>query len=231
MGDWFKVGCKNPQALCLGGLEPGTYASQNLAPRLKPGETWSPTYGAMTYTVPDGWANATDWVGSFSLVPASDYTLYSEDGPPQGRTHEIAVYARPGASDQTGECSGAERTDVPRTVAGLIGFVDGLRSVSASPPHRITIDGRDGRWIDVRIAPGWTGRCPGDTVPVVQLFRNPGAPALWSLELRGDARMRLVVLDVGRSDVVLIAVVSADPDRFDDLAAQSMSIIESIHFN
>jgi hypothetical protein len=229
-GDWFKVGCKNPQALCLGDLESGTYASQNLAPHLKPGETWSPTYGAITYTVPDGWANATDWVGSFSLVPSSDYTLYSEDGPPKGRTHEIALYARPVAKDQNGECSGVERTDIPRTVAGLIGFVDGLQSVSANPPEPITIDGRHGRWIDVRIAPGWTGTCPGETVPIVQLFRDSGAPSMWDLGLRGDARMRLIVLDVEQGDVVLIAVVSDDPDRFDNLAAQSMSIIESFHF-
>ena len=37
--------------------------------------------------------------------------------------------------------------------------------------------------------------------------------------MRGDARMRLIVLDVEQGDVVLIAIVSDDPDRFDALAA------------
>jgi len=230
-GDWDRVACKNPENQCLGDLEPGTYASQNIAPHLKPGGTSSPIYAAVTYTVPDGWANAADFPGSFSLAPSSDYAHYSEDGPPKGGTHEIALYAALAASDQNAECSAAERTDVPRSVNGMIQFIGSLRSVSSSRPRPITIDGRNGRWVDVRIAPDWTGTCPDETVPTVQLFRHSeGGPFTWNLALRGDARMRLIVLDVGQGDVVLIAVVSDDPDRFDDLAAQSMPIIESIHF-
>ncbi len=230
-GDWDRVGCKNPQNQCLGDLEPGTYASQNIAPHLKPGGTSSPIYAAVTYTVPHGWANAADFPGSFSLVPSSDYALYSEDGPPKGGTHEIALYAALAASDQNAECSAAERTDVPRNVDGLIQFIGSLRSVSSSRPRPITIDGRNGRWVDVRIAPDWTGTCPDETVPTVQLFRHSeGGPFTWNLALRGDARMRLIVLDAGQGDVVLFAVVSDDPDRFDDLAAQSMPIIESFQF-
>jgi hypothetical protein len=229
-GEFYKVGCRNPQANCLGDLDAGTYGSLWFTPHFKPGETWSPIYAALTYTVPDGWANAADWTYSYLLAPSSDYALYSEEGPPTGGRHEIAIYPQPDASEQDAECSAAVRPDVPRTVDGMIEFIGGLRSVSSSTPKSITIDDRDGRWVDVRIAPGWTGTCPGDTVPAVQLFRRATVPIPWNLGLRGEARMRLIFLDLGQGDVVLIAVVSDDPVRFDDLVAQSMPIIESFDF-
>ncbi len=121
-GDWYRVGCKDPRSPCLGDLEPGTYASQIIAPHLKPGETSSPTYAAVTYTVPDGWANAADFPGSFSLARSSDYTHYSEDGPPKGGT-------RSSSSAACDPCRRAGRNPSPSTGA----MVDG----STSESHRI----------------------------------------------------------------------------------------------
>ena len=55
---WSKMGCTIADDTCLGLLDAGTYTSQFISPRLDPGAAWSPVVGGLTYTVPDGWANA-----------------------------------------------------------------------------------------------------------------------------------------------------------------------------
>src|SRR4029078_11058826 len=51
-GDWSRVGCKNTDDACFGDLvDAGTYPSQYFTPRLAAGGSWTPQWGALTYTV------------------------------------------------------------------------------------------------------------------------------------------------------------------------------------
>ena len=43
-------------------------------------------------------------------------------------------------------------------------------------------------------------------------------------------RVRLVFLDLGGGDIVMVDVLSSDAARFDSLVAQAMPIIESFNF-
>ena len=69
-GDWWRMGCTIENDNCLGLLDAGTYKSQFITPRLESEAPWRPMVGALTYTVPEGWANSSDWPDSFELVPA-----------------------------------------------------------------------------------------------------------------------------------------------------------------
>lgn len=64
-GDWIRVACIDPLGGCFGNLEAGTYPSQYIGPKLGVGENWTPNFGALSYTVPDGWANAGDFPSTF----------------------------------------------------------------------------------------------------------------------------------------------------------------------
>ena len=231
-GDWVKMGCKNPLDGCLGDLAPGTYASQYIDPRLEPGASWKPVYGAVTYSVPDGWANSADWPDTFTVTPSDAYATETKDGPAGGHWHAIGVWAQPAAVTQDGPCSEIVDTKVPRTVDGLMGYITSLPSLDTTPSQPITIDGHQGRWTDVRLRSDWTGRCPDTAQPSTAFLKKAGGDAAngWSFGLLGPERSRLVLLDLGGGDIVLVFVDDGGGDRFDQLATDAMPIIESMTF-
>ena len=65
-GVWFREQCDVVDDSCLGSVDAGTYRSQYFAP-FEPGASWEPDYGALSYTVPEGWANTADWPDSFNI--------------------------------------------------------------------------------------------------------------------------------------------------------------------
>jgi hypothetical protein len=71
-GVWWLMGCIVPDDNCLGALDAGTYMSQFIAPRVNPGGTWAANFGALSYQVPDGWANSSDRPDRFDLVPVAE---------------------------------------------------------------------------------------------------------------------------------------------------------------
>ena len=200
-GTWYSsTDCKTDPTGCYGTLEAGTFPSQYVGPRVKPGESWSPPFGAVTYTVPDGWVNSADWPAALALTPVADYANQTENGVPDGTWHEIGIRAQPAASVVDKACSDTERTDVPRTVDGLIGAITAAPSVSASTPQAITIDGHAGKWVDVSINPGWTGTCQGadgKPLPVratnILTQSNADSATKWDIGLEGPEKTRLIV--------------------------------------
>ncbi len=231
-GTWFKVGCKNTQSGCLGDLgAAGTYSSQYFAPQLPLGATWQPAWGAVTYTVPAGWANSFDWPNTFGLTPSSDYANETANGPQNGAFHEIDLYRAPAATAQNGQCSKALIASVPATVDGLIGYLRGLKSVVSTAPTAITVDGHAGKWIDVKIAPTWKATCPGvpGSAPTASYLAYAGSDNDdYGIGLSGTERQRLVFVDLGGGRVMLVLVDSVDPARFDQLAVDAMPIIGSL---
>ncbi len=94
VGTWQTSDCRNPDNACLGDLQAGTYSSQFFEPR--PLGEWAPRYGALTYTVPDGWAASSDFPESYALLTQEAYAAMDLEADgcsacPDG----IAVWAAP----------------------------------------------------------------------------------------------------------------------------------------
>ena len=232
-GDWQRVACKNTESACFGDLvEAGTYPSQYFAPRLAASGSWQPDWGALTYTVPAGWANSADWPNSFVLTPSDAYANEGPTGPRDGSVREISAFRLPVAVSQDAACVGPTVPSSPTSVDGLIGYVQGLKSVVASAPTSITIDGHPAKWMDVTIAPTWKTSCPdGPSGEPVALMLGSGDASADQhvIGLAGSEKVRLVFVDVG-GQVALVVIDSSDPARFDDLVTQAMPIIGSFTF-
>jgi hypothetical protein len=231
-GEWQRADCKNPDNLCLGDLEAGTYKSQFIGPRLDEGEPWTANFGAFSYTVPDGWSNTADFPDNYVLMRSADYAVSTDTK--DGTKDLIEFTARPGIALQNPECEPQVKPDTGRSVDELISHVAQHPGLTTSAPQSITIDGHPGRMIDVSIAPSWTGRCPEVPDPILILFTEAGRdmtgsgleqPGLWRTD-----KVRLVLLDLGDGDVLLVSIVARDPADFDGLMNETMPIVESLTF-
>jgi hypothetical protein len=229
-GTWWLEQCKNTNTNCLGDMDAGTYKSQYIKPRLDPGADWvAPDFGALTYTVPDGWANSADFPERITLTPSADFAI--EGRPGTDGQHVIEVNVRPAATAQNADCTSAELTSVPRTPTGLVQWIRGLSSLTSSAATPITIDGHRGQMLDVRVNPSWTRSCGTDTEPIAAVLAEAGSsPDKEVFAIAGGDRVRLILLDLGDGDIVLIDVSSSDPARFDALVQQAMPIIETFKF-
>ncbi len=121
-----------------------------------------------------------------------------------------------------------------RSVAELVTYVTQHPELTASTPQPITIDGHAGQAIDVQIAPSSTAECPVVGGPFVLVFTESGRDmtnsgldqwALWK-----TSKARIILLDLGDGDVVLITLKTLDPSRFDALLRDAMPIVESLKF-
>ena len=220
-GIWWRMGCTIEEN-CLGLLDAGTYKSQFLAPRLDQGATWSPVVGGVTYTVPEGWANSSDWPDTFELVPAEELPPVDE----ANRSRNINVMRQPSAMTQDRPCTDQVEPDIGRTVDDLIAWLPTVPGLITTEPTPITIGGYAGQSMDIRLDQAWTATCEGDpdTSPVVT-YLNPG------IAVRGDQTERLILLDLGDGDVVSIGIWTRDQATFDAFAPEAMSVIESFTFD
>jgi hypothetical protein len=221
-GSWWKMGCTADGDNCLGPLDAGTYKSQFIAPHVDPGATWAPAFGALTYTVPDGWANASDWPESFELVPASELPPIDD----ADRIGVIDLFTQPTAMSQDRPCSDKVEPGVGRTADELATWIATVPGLVTSEPTPITINGRSGQTLDISIDPSWTGICnesDPDKTPIVT-YLNPG------LAVRGDERTRLILLDLGDGDVLAIGTWTRDQAAFDSFIPEAMPVIESFQF-
>jgi hypothetical protein len=233
-GTWARIACKNGEDGCLGDLEAGEHRSQYFAPGLADGETWKPDLGAMTYTVPSGWSNSSDWSGIFTLTPSNDYALEGPDGPTDFNYHQIMVAVDPAAVSDVSTCKRAEVTDPHPTVAALIAFLHKQSSVQVSSAHDITINGHSGAWVDLRLARSWTHSCPDSPagLPGVDLLaQGTGGDDPWEYGLTGPERERMVFLDLGHGSRLMIVIDDTDPTKFDALVEQAMPIVASLRFH
>lgn len=229
-GTWYRVGCKNSTDGCFGNLEAGTYPSQYLVPRRNPGDAWEPDLGAVTYTVPDGWANSADWPNNLALTPAVDYALEGPDGPADGAIHELDLLAQPFAAVQDGSCSGAADTSVDRSVDGLAAWLGQVPGLQVTKPEPVTVDGHPGLMMAIQLSGDWTSRCPGSASPSVEILtREQDHGSDWGIALFGGERQGLTLVDLGDGDVLGILVDSSDPSRFSNLASAAQPIIDSLH--
>ena len=230
-GTWLQENCKDKNDNCLGDLDSGTYPSQFITPRLATGASWQPVYGAITYTVPEGWANSADWPSSFTLVPSSDYAPPVANG--QGEVyHGIYVFTDPAVSSQDLACSATDQPGVGRTVDEMIAFIKTQKSLLTGAPTPIVIDGHHGQFIDLSLSPTWNKACPDmNGVLSVPVLREAGNRDGWDWRMSAPEKWRLILLALGDSDVITFIIDdSSSVSRFDDLVTQAMPIVESFKF-
>ena len=111
----------------------------------------------------------------------------------------------------------------------MLGIVN-APALTATPPQTITIDGQTGQWTDVAVKPSWNQRCGETTIPALHVLSSSSLDDTWNLGLAGEARQRLILLELDNRTMVLIAIAASDPARFDELVGEAMPIVESFDF-
>jgi hypothetical protein len=162
-----------------------------------------------TFTVPDGWVNATDEAGLYSLFPDTPANA-AEQAASDGLAHEIVVF-RFGSPywicDAWEDHRGA-------TAAEIVASLVATEAIATPKPIEVTIGGLTGKQVDIRLDPGWTETCPGDP-PTLDL---------------GDTRTRVILLDTPDTGVMFINVGSPHSADHEAFLAEAMPIIESFQF-
>ncbi|MDF2735999.1 MAG: hypothetical protein K0S97_2623 [Chloroflexota bacterium] len=226
-GDWLRSQCLNPENFCLGELEAGEYPSFFFAPRLAAGDEWAPDWGALRYTVPDGWAATSDFPREYFIEPADWYASSRHDFARETRGIYVASHIVP--FEDTGGCG-------PRPAAALAAeafarLIAEHPGLDAGEPQEITIGGRSGWMVDATADAGWSGVCSGAPTPVTLLFGEDGKNAsdgrAWGAMVTEASRY--IFLELADQTVVLIEI-AATTDRFDVLLAEAMPIVESFVF-
>jgi hypothetical protein len=234
-GDWYRIACRNPTGACYGDVDAGTYPSQYFAPRVPLDQVAGEEFGAVRFTVPDGWAVADDFNTNLRLTRSA---LYAQEGSGIPEVWEsIEAWIRPAATVQDASCGAVPDEQVERTPDALVDWLIGLPSLEAGGGEDITIDGHPGHSVEVRLADTWTESCPGFApVPAVVLFGEalgPNGPVgddPFAIGLYGEQRSRFIVLDLGADSLALIVITASDEARFDSLLPDAIPIVESFDF-
>jgi hypothetical protein len=236
-GSWVRSGCQSMDA-CLGDVPAGTYSSHVFDPwALVEADTpRTGMDGAVTYTVPSGWANSLDLASGLDLVTSAAYADLDASGQPTS-WHGVYLRGRPVAAVQDPTCTNTAASGVGHALADLSGWIDHHPGLITSPSTTLTVDGHPATMLDIALDPSWTETCPdvpGGT-PVVVLFTGRGSNGdTWSWRIGGaggEERQRLILVDLGEGRVLLIALKDAStPSAFDDLVSAAMPIIESFRF-
>ena len=234
-GDWFRVACKSTEG-CFGDVDAGTYPTVNFGPRLDPDKPPESVFGAMTYTLPDGWAVARDLMTDLRFVRSADYALEGASGPTDDRWNGIEAWARPAAHLQSDSCSTGLAPGIGRTSEALTTWLASLPSLEATTPTAVTIDGHNGLSTDVRIAASWTKTCglPQPTVPLFTEGVGTAGPLgvdPYVVGMTGPTRLRIVILDLGQERTVLVVIRADDPTTFDALVNDATPIVGSFTFH
>jgi hypothetical protein len=218
-GTWWQMGCKDPNDDCLGLLDAGTYRSQFINPLAASSTPWRPRFGAITYTVPDGWANDADWPTRFSLSTAESFAMWTKDnGAPAG----VGVFADAHASSQATPCSGKPDDRLAATPAAIVAALRHVRGLTVGPSTPVAIDGHSGVQVDLGADDATLRPCGTDRL-VEYLYAGEEGLAIDPTTIQ-----RLILLDVGNTTLAI--EISSDTVGFDALANAAISVIASMHF-
>ncbi len=227
-GTYERSDCRDPNDDCLGVLEAGTYRSHYFEPR--PSGDWAARHGAMTYTVPDGWAAYGDWPATYGLTPSSAYERSQPDPACYdcaGDRDTISVLSNPGAA--TEDCAeegtvagvGTVIQDVAEWLAGHPGLV-------ASDPETGTINGLAAITLVVEGSSDWTGTCDEENPFVaVPVFFHPGQ---YHVALRPGDRLQITLIDLGDGNTIGVVVEAGDDGDFESFVEAARPVIESFEF-
>ncbi len=228
-GTWLATQPCPDGGSCFGDLVAGTWRSQALD--VLHGNDDLPAsglqYGALTYSVPDGWSNPIDNVGRFELTLSTEMAKL-----PDNRKLGLYVFPRIEPASQADGCPYAAASPaVEQSADAIASWVAERPSVVAGPAQSITVDGHHAVWLDLRLQTKWRRGCEF-------LGGAPYAPLF--LAQRGDFGLfgagnleadRLVLVDVAPNRVVLIVIQSFDLTRSDAFFAAAMNVIGTFRFH
>ena len=228
-GTWRKKGCWS-DGPCYGYLDAGTFGSQYFDPRVDPGAPWVPNYGAVTVTVPDGWALGDDWPGYMRLTTAAHYAA-EKAGTDPFNTEELYVVGQPFAAVGGGDCGSSAKPSVGdrRTPADLVAFLQAQSWLVVSKPVTDSIDGHPTTVVDLSVASGAKAGCPGDAAPNGNYLVGYGQEP-WNLEVDGQRKVRVMLIDLGGGDVVGVVMEGANAAALDAFVSEATPIVRSLHF-
>jgi hypothetical protein len=221
VGEFQRSDCRNADNFCLGNLEAGSYSSQYVEPR--PAGEWEARFGALTYTVPEGWAASADFPELYQLMTQSEYA--TDEGDCGDCDASINVWvnplpAAPNCSENSAAGYGTSAADLRTWIADQPGLVSG-------PQHDVTIGSLSAFYFDIELAPGWTATCGDPANPFI------GAPIFFNgyhLAIGVGDRQRFVLLDLGDGNTVAINIDPRDATSFDAFVAEAMPIVETFEF-
>lgn len=206
-----------PDDFCLGDLEPGERVTTFFYPQVPEGE-WQQVRGAVSYTVPAGWANTWD--------EASEYLLQ-----PQSATGETGIYmwSEVAIVSAANVCGPDPDPNIERTPAAMAGWVADNPHLLTTGPVAVSIDGLDGMRIDASVRPDTTLPCTGDLQPFVPMFVDNDAAGLqWGFPPEGHKR--LFFLDLGEGRTLVISIEAEDEATYLALLDEATEIVESAEF-
>jgi hypothetical protein len=232
-GSWWLADCRNVNPpSCLGTIDAGTYDSEYFASVGSPSGAWKPRFGALSYTVPDGWANDADSPMGYSLAPATDYLAA---GPGSDPATGIDLLSNALPESQASACSGKTASGVAPGAAGFIAWLRGIRDLEVSATTPISIHGHAALSVDVTLPTAPATLC-GGTDAVVEYLYSPGWPTEGSSPIEPEAhailaggRERLILLDSG-SGLIAIVIHVHDATAFDAFISSAMPIVDSLSF-
>jgi hypothetical protein len=220
-GTWWRMGCRDVATNCLGELDAGTYETQYITPLLAPGAEWSPLFGGLTYTVPDGWANHDEWPWSLSLSLAADFAQTNASSLDPAAQILVLTDVVPVRGSQ---CPGPVGTPVPTTAASVFAWLGDVPGVDVGASTSLTIGGLPAVYADLTFDPAERASCADDQI--VQYLGQ----SRQSLAIGLGGRQRLVLVETGAGEVLAVRLEVADPARFEAFVAAAMPVVESFQF-
>jgi hypothetical protein len=222
VGVYWLTGCRDTGTHCLGVMDPGAYASQYVRPLISPSAPWVPKYGALSFTVPDGWANWEDWPTYFGLSPATDFASTTPANVEPARVIEVAAQVHPPVD----ACSESPNSK-PTTPAAFIASLRSMAGLQVGPTATTSIDHKDALQVDLTIDTG-AARCGADW------RRAYGVNDHGTLTVGAGERTRLIIIDAtqkGQSPNLLAIRISGPAADFDRFVADATNVVRSFHFN
>jgi hypothetical protein len=224
IGEWRASACLDPGNWCLGELEAGTQTSLFFDPYLDEFGPPVARYGALSYEVPDGWANADDRTHFYTLMRASAYErggINCHDCP-----DSIFLGANPRAGRM--DCSSEEPDQaVGASADALADWIRAHPGLQVDERPTITVDGRQAFVLDITATEDYADACvdaEADDVTFVPLLTHPG----YSWGIRTGDRQRLILVEVGADTAMLIGIDTLDPANLDGFIEETQPIIDSV---
>jgi hypothetical protein len=218
-GTWWRMDCRDPGTNCLGDLDAGTYASQYIVLRTNPAKPWAPDFGALTYGVPDGWANYADWPSQFGLTTSAAFAnTTASDLEPQ-----VSIQVLPDPSALKSSCTSEPEPGIANTVDAQLAWLEQNPGLVVSRPGNdpFAVDKHDGAYVDLSVAPGYT-ECGTE----VSYMLTPAG----TLTAGSNGRERLILVDLGDGHLVAIVIQVHDASRFEEFVGAAMAIVPSFAF-
>jgi hypothetical protein len=220
-GTYWLMACRDPGTDCLGDLDPGTYQSQFIRPLLPDGAVWAPMFGGVTYTVPDGWANFSDWPGVLGLTTSTDFANTTPSNVQPLTQLTVFTHAMPLAA--TKACSFEPVSAIPSSLDAALADLDKVKGLTVGATSSLSIGGHQAAFADLTFDAAGAAAC-GDEIS----FMKGGGD---TLSIGAGERQRLYLVEVGEAGFVALWLRTPDAASFDQVVAPAAAIAESMSFN